>query len=82
MGELEVNEETSDKLLYSFSRLIPFGGIVSPEKGQDVLRRKESCYLKYLSPLMRAASWMSLGMIVMHFAWMAQRFVSSKSLTR
>ena len=30
MGELEVNEETGDKLLYSFSRLIPFGGIGWP----------------------------------------------------
>ena len=30
MRELEVNEETGDRLLYSFSRLIPFGGIGWP----------------------------------------------------
>ena len=30
MGELEVNEERGDKLLYSFLRLIPFGGIGWP----------------------------------------------------
>ena len=30
MGELEVNGETGDKLLYSFLRLIPFGGIGWP----------------------------------------------------
>ena len=35
-----------------------------------------------LSPLMRRASWMSLGMMVTRLAWMAQRLVSSKSPTR
>ena len=34
------------------------------------------------SPLMRRASWISLGMIVTRLAWMAARFVSSKSPTR
>ena len=34
------------------------------------------------SPRMRRASWMSLGMMVTRFAWMAQRFVSSKRPTR
>ncbi|CAA6675081.1 unnamed protein product [Spirodela intermedia] len=31
---------------------------------------------------MRRASWISLGMIVTRLAWIAQRFVSSKSPTR
>ncbi|RXH99147.1 hypothetical protein DVH24_011472 [Malus domestica] len=35
-----------------------------------------------LSPLMRLASWISLGMMVTLLAWMAQRLVSSKSPTR
>ena len=30
MRELEVNEETGDRLLHSFWRLIPFGGIGWP----------------------------------------------------
>jgi hypothetical protein len=34
------------------------------------------------SPRMRRASWMSLGMMVMRLAWMAQRLVSSNSPTR
>lgn len=35
-----------------------------------------------LSPRMRRASCMSLGMMVTLLAWMAQRLVSSKSPTR
>ena len=35
-----------------------------------------------LSPLMRRASWMSLGMIVTRLAWIAARLVSSKRPTR
>lgn len=34
-----------------------------------------------LSPRMRRASWMSLGMMVTRFAWMAHRLVSSNSPT-
>merc|ERR1719361_579959 len=34
------------------------------------------------SPRIRRASWMSLGMMVTRLAWMAQRLVSSKRLTR
>ena len=35
-----------------------------------------------LSPRIRRASWMSLGMMVTRLAWMAHRFVSSKRPTR
>lgn len=34
------------------------------------------------SPLIRRASWMSLGMIVTLLAWMAHKFVSSNRPTR
>ena len=36
---------------------------------------------QFLSPLMRLASWISLGIIVTLFAWMAHRLVSSKRPT-
>ena len=35
-----------------------------------------------LSPRMRRASWMSLGMMVTRLAWMAARLVSSNRPTR
>ena len=35
-----------------------------------------------LSPRIRLASWMSLGMMVTHRAWMAHRLVSSNRPTR
>ena len=35
-----------------------------------------------LSPRIRRASWISLGMMVTRLAWIAHKFVSSKSLTR
>ena len=34
------------------------------------------------SPRIRRASWMSFGMMVTRLAWMAHKFVSSKSPTR
>ena len=39
-------------------------------------------YVYALSPRMRRASWISLGIIVTLFAWMAHRLVSSKRPTR
>lgn len=38
-------------------------------------------YAYALSPRMRRASWMSLGMMVTRLAWMAQRLVSSNRPT-
>ena len=35
-----------------------------------------------LSPRMHLANWTSLGMMVIRFAWIAYRFVSSNSPTR
>ena len=36
----------------------------------------------YFSPLILLASWISFGIIVTLFAWMAQRLVSSNNPTR
>ncbi|KAK8448795.1 hypothetical protein SEVIR_7G103250v4 [Setaria viridis] len=49
---------------------------------QQIERTLTTSIAQALSPLMRRASWMSLGMIVTRLAWMAHRLVSSNRPTR
>ena len=42
----------------------------------------KSLFIYALSPLIRLANWMSLGMMVTRFAWIAHKLVSSKIPTR
>ena len=58
------------------------GRVVALKKAVVKLLQSGSLRFYALSPLIRLASWMSLGMMVTRLAWMAQRLVSSKSPTR
>merc|ERR1719341_912143 len=51
-------------------------------KGFYLEERQVLGKLQALSPRILLASWISLGMMVTLFAWMAQRLVSSKRPTR
>ena len=67
--------------LLAFQRqlLLEYGG--GPEKDRNVCVFGGGVSYA-LSPQIRLASWMSLGMMVTRRAWMAHRLVSSNRLTR
>ena len=72
---------TCDTGLLAFQRqlLLEYGG--GPEKDQNVcVFGGGGSYT--LSPRIRLASWMSLGMMVTRQAWMAHKLVSSNNPTR
>ena len=67
--------------LLAFQRqlLLEYGG--GPEKDRNVCVCGSGT-LYALSPQIHLASWMSLGMMVTHWAWMAHKLVSSNNPTR
>ena len=72
---------TCDTGLLAFQRqlLLEYGG--GPEKDRNVcVFGGGGSYA--LSPRIRLASWMSLGMMVTRRAWMAHKLVSSNNPTR
>ena len=72
---------TCDTGLLAFQKqlLLEYGG--GPEKDRNVcVFGGGGSYA--LSPRIRLASWMSLGMMVTHWAWMAHKLVSSNNPTR
>ena len=72
---------TCDTGLLAFQRqlLLEYGG--GPEKDRNVcVFGGGGSYA--LSPRIHLASWMSLGMMVTHRAWMAHKLVSSNNPTR
>ena len=71
---------TCDTGLLAFQRqlLLEYGG--GPEKDRNVCVFGGGSYA--LSPQIRLASWMSLGMMVTRRAWMAHKLVSSNNPTR
>ena len=71
---------TCDTGLLAFQRqlLLEYGG--GPEKDRNVCVFGGGSYA--LSPWIRLASWMSLGMIITRRVWMAHKLVSSNSPTR
>ena len=77
--------ETDESPLSYFSFISSFSKDFSLWEGMVVLKRTVSLWFLVvyaLSPRIRLASWMSLGMIVTRFACMAHKFTSSKSPTR
>ena len=67
--------------LLAFQRqlLLEYGG--GPEKDRNVCVFGGGVFYA-LSPQICLASWMSLGMMVTHWAWMAHKLVSSNRPTR
>ena len=66
--------------LQSFLRQFPWDTLGGPEKDQVLCVCGEAFHVH--SPQILLANWMSLGKMVTHLAWMAQRLVSSNSPMR
>ena len=70
------------RFIYSYEHFLSFSSTYHVWEDLVVLRDQKKILIHVLSPLIRLAICMSLGIIVTLFAWMAHKFKSSNKPTK